>query len=292
MHSCAAAPLAWVGARKRTPTYTMRSRLSSPASMRRHVAVLVALVAVTSAGTAAVAKSAAEPLGPAAVTGSWGLVGSGTVGGITEGELGLVSFDGARTCTGEIDTNRGGTTTQSRAFTTCSYEIGKDGRGRLTAVLDDGSSFSVAMTVARGGGEVFYISTEPRSAKSGSLFRQFTGKSYAMTATQLKGVWNVRTDAKLGELPVVFVGVASFDGRGTCSLTVTENNPVERFHDHHSTSCAYSIEANGRGTFTTTLDDGVTETRSLVVTDDGDRVSFLVTPDLPTALGVGEMIRQ
>ena len=179
----------------------------------------------------------------------------------------------------------------SRRLQACDYSLKADGRGTVAARFADGSAFTLAMVVSDNARQISYISLEPNTAKPGTMYRQHGADPRPFSRRTLRGTWGLHTSAVFGELDIAFAGLARFDGRGKCSVILNENNAAEPAHQHRSVSCTYSVNKDGRGTMRDKLDDGITESRTFVISEDGRRLSFLVTA-LPTILGSGEMTRQ
>lgn len=229
--------------------------------------------------------------GAGALKGSWGFVGADLHAAGNDAHVGLLTFDGIHSCSGEVTKATAARRMETLRIAECSYEIGKAGRGIVDMTLDDGTSFDLALVVTDAGLQVLYVGAEPRTSVYGEMHPRSTAEGSRFDDRSVVGRWAFQSRVILGKMSVVFAGVVTFDGRGGCAIELTENNPAEPLHDHRSTDCTYAISKDGRGTMVNTLDDGVVETRSLVLSQNSRHIGFVVTPDIPATVGTGVMVK-
>lgn len=114
--------------------------------------------------------------------------------------------------------------------------------------------------------------------------RSATPKSFSTAS--LKGTWVWSFEGRLARYQYAQLGIATFDGKGKCTLTLGENSGANGGYDHNSTSCTYKVAKNGMGSMEFSL-DGEAGTAVLAV---GPKDVRLTSPD-PGNAGDGIMRR-
>ena len=108
----------------------------------------------------------------------------------------------------------------------------------------------------------------------------------SFSAASLKGTWVWSFEGRLIRYQYAQLGVATFDGKGGCTLSLMENSGVNGGYDHNSTSCSYEIAKNGMGSMDYSL-DGEAGAAAIAV---GPKEVRLTSPD-PGSAGDGVMKR-
>lgn len=74
------------------------------------------------------------------------------------------------------------------------------------------------------------------------------------SAASIAGTWTWSYSGKLVRNQFASIGIATFDGKGGCSILLKENSGVNRSYDHKSVSCSYEVQKNGTGEADFSLD--------------------------------------
>lgn len=81
-----------------------------------------------------------------------------------------------------------------------------------------------------------------------------SGSSLTFSAASVKGTWVWAFEGRLVRNQYAQLGLATFDGKKTCTLKLKENSGANGGYDHTSTQCTYSVGRNGMGSMTFSLD--------------------------------------
>ncbi len=109
-------------------------------------------------------------------------------------------------------------------------------------------------------------------------------KSYSPAS--LKGEWVWAFEGRLVRYQYAQLGLASFDGKGECVLTLAENSGANGGYDHASSACTYEVDETGLGRIDFALDGEVGAAMIAV----GPKDVRLASPD-PGNTGDGVMKR-
>ena len=110
--------------------------------------------------------------------------------------------------------------------------------------------------------------------------------SMSFSAASLKGIWVWSFEGRLVRYQYAQLGIATFDGKGECTLALMENSGANGGYDHNSDSCTYEVDKSGMGSMDFSL-DGEAGAASLAV---GPKDVRLSSPD-PGNTGDGVMRR-
>jgi hypothetical protein len=95
---------------------------------------------------------------------------------------------------------------------------------------------------------VIVAASLPLIARGGtSALPKFSQKS-------IKGSWAWSWAGRLVRYPFASIGIATFDGKGKCTMVLKENSGVNGAYDHKSTTCEYKVGKSGFGNAEFNLD--------------------------------------
>lgn len=109
---------------------------------------------------------------------------------------------------------------------------------------------------------------------------------FTPSEASLKGEWVWAFQGRLVRYNYAQLGIASFDGKGGCTLTLRENSGANGGYEHNSSACAYEVDKNGLGRIDFAL-DGEAGVVDIAV---GPRDVRLASPD-PGNAGAGWLRR-
>lgn len=116
------------------------------------------------------------------------------------------------------------------------------------------------------------------------------GRSYSRTTYSketIKGSWAWLYSGQLASrYKFTSIGIAKFDGKGGCTLTLRENSGVNGGYEHNSSECSYDVAKTGLGRIDFALDG---EPGSVEMAIGHGRISFMAPEEGTIALG--EMLR-
>lgn len=78
--------------------------------------------------------------------------------------------------------------------------------------------------------------------------------SMSFSPASLKGTWVWAFEGRLVRYQYAQLGLATFDGKGECTLTLMENSGANGGYDHASSRCTYEVGRNGMGNMDYALD--------------------------------------
>ena len=78
--------------------------------------------------------------------------------------------------------------------------------------------------------------------------------SMSFSPASLKGTWVWAFEGRLVRYQYAQLGLATFDGKGECTLTLMENSGANGGYDHSSSRCTYEVAKNGMGSMDFALD--------------------------------------
>lgn len=78
--------------------------------------------------------------------------------------------------------------------------------------------------------------------------------SLSFSQASIKGTWVWSFTGRLVRYNYSQLGLANFDGKGGCTLTLVENSGANGGYDHNSSACAYEVGKDGMGTIDYALD--------------------------------------
>ena len=78
--------------------------------------------------------------------------------------------------------------------------------------------------------------------------------SLSFSPASLKGSWVWAFEGRLVRYQYAQLGLATFDGKGGCTLTLKENSGANGGYDHSSDACAYDVAKDGMGRIDFSLD--------------------------------------
>ena len=182
-------------------------------------------------------------------------------------QLGLASFDGKGECTLALRENSGANGGYDHNSTACTYEVGKDGMGRMDYSLD-GEEGSAGIAV--GPKEIRLMSPDPGNTGDGVLKR-----AHVVEADELIGRWTFSMDGTIFGEKLGGAGVMTFDGRGKCSQALAYNYGTG-LQEVTTEACTYEIAEDGIGLADMTYSNG-TGGDSYFLTAEGGRELFLLT---------------
>lgn len=89
----------------------------------------------------------------------------------------------------------------------------------------------------------------PIAARGGSA------ASATYSKASIAGTWTWSLDGSLGvRYRFAQIGIATFDGKGGCTIALKENSGVNGAYDHNSDECTYDVSKTGMGTMEYSLD--------------------------------------
>jgi hypothetical protein len=199
--------------------------------------------------------------------------------------LGVMSFDGAGNVTGSYTSEPDTQPAHTNAGTlTGTYSSNPDSTGSITIKLDTGTSLTFAMVIADGGQGLQLVATDcsggcgigganlAQAALSGIARAAYTGAlsgSYGFLGSQSPN-------------PAASVGVASFDGAGNVTMSLTYaapggSSPQPSLFSGTQTG-TYSINPDGSGAMIFPASGNSNgQTYVFVITDGGSGLLFLQT---------------
>ncbi|MFP5351052.1 MAG: hypothetical protein ACLGIB_00615 [Actinomycetota bacterium] len=78
--------------------------------------------------------------------------------------------------------------------------------------------------------------------------------SMSFSPASLKGTWVWAFEGRLVRYQYAQLGLAKFDGKGGCTITLMENSGANGGYDHASNRCTYEVAKNGLGSIDYALD--------------------------------------
>jgi hypothetical protein len=198
--------------------------------------------------------------------------------------LGVMNFDGTGNVTGSYTSEPDTQPAHTNAGTfTGTYSSNPDHTGSITIKLDTGTTLTFAMVIADGGQGIQLVATDcsggcgigganlAQAAFSGIARAAYTGApngSYGVLGAQSPNV-------------AASVGVASFDGAGNLTLSLTYVAPggssPQPFLFTGTQSGTYSLNPDGSGAFNIVAGVSNAQTWVFVITDGGSGLLFLQT---------------
>lgn len=119
-----------------------------------------------------------------------------------------------------------------------------------------------------------------------SVARGTATTAMSFSNASLKGTWVWSFQGRLIRYNYAQLGIATFDGKGGCELTLKENSGANGGYDHGSTECSYEVDKTGLGRMDYSL-DGEEGAATIAV---GPKDIRLSSPD-PANTGAGVMRR-
>jgi hypothetical protein len=96
-----------------------------------------------------------------------------------------------------------------------------------------------------------------------------------LSKASIAGAWTSSYSGRLVRYPFASISIATFDGKGKCTIALKENSGVNQAYDHNSVSCSYEVAKDGMGTAEFSLDG---EEGSIAFSVARDEIAF-VSPD-------------
>ena len=193
------------------------------------------------------------------------------------GLLGVLNFDGAGNVTGSYTLlSKNGLATGTLTGT---YSGNPDGSNTVQLTFDVGATATAGMVVTDGGTGLQLLVTGGSLLKPGQVVNG-TGRIISAQAAIPAGPYgfllNVWPD--VNNQPIGIIGVVNLDGTnnntGSYTLLGPQVGPAAATGTFTGT---YSINPDGTGTLTASLDNGITTTLAIVVTDGGSGLLMLQT---------------
>lgn len=237
----------------------MRTRLLSG------ILALVVLAAVPS-----VAGSRAAPsmsFSAKSLKGTWVWAFDGRLVRYRYAQLGLATFDGKGECVVTVMENSGVNGAYDHNSSRCTYEVGKNGMGKIDYALD-GEAGEVAIAV--GPKDIRITSTDVGNTGSGVLRR-----AALVAPEKLVGRWTFSMDGTIFGEKLGGAGVMTFDGRGKCSQSLAYNYGTGA-QEVTTDSCTYELAETGIGFADIAYSNG-TGGDSYFLTANGMKDLFLLT---------------
>jgi|GEM_PF-6672460 hypothetical protein len=103
------------------------------------------------------------------------------------------------------------------------------------------------------------------------------GPQAGFSNASIAGTWAWSYSGRLVRYPFASIGIATFDGKGGCTISLKENSGVKQAYDHYADadSCSYKVTRGSTGTAAFSLDG---EEGSISFSIGANEISF-VSPD-------------
>ena len=239
--------------------------------------IAAALACITSIAAAYVVipgAGAHRGFSPASIKGRWGFFTEYERANRYGTSVGIVRFDGRGNCTVQGIEN-GGDAPQGTTYEgSCSYTLGRRGRGQLASdELPD-----LAFHLSEHGRAIVFILAERGDLGWGEMRPMGRGP---FDASIMAGRWSEIHPARFAEMGDMTVGFIRFDGVDECRMRYVENGPFTTPATVHKLGCSYEIAPTGWGT--------INGSDHLVVTNGGQRAYYM--HGQPGNVGWGEFTR-
>lgn len=210
--------------------------------------------------------------------GTWSWYMEGRLVRYQYAQLGLITFDGKKDCTILLRENSGANGGYVHNSSACSYEVGKEGMGRIDFALD-GEAASV--NIAVGPKEIQMSSADAGNPSDGVL-----KPAKPMVADQLIGRYTFSLDGVIVTEKLGGAGIMTFDGRGKCTQTLAYNygtGPQEVTTD----ACDYTVDEDGIGEAAITYSNGTGGDSYFLIANGGKDLFLLTQAEAEILYGTG-----
>ena len=237
--------------------------------MRKRIIIGLIAAAVVAAIPSIAGGRAAAPtsFSAASLKGTWAWSFEGRLVRYQYAQLGLANFDGEKGCTLTLVENSGANGGYDHSSSSCTYEVGKDGLGRIDFALDGEAG---AAMIAVGPKEVRMSSPDPGNSGDGVMKR-----ASVVSPDRLAGRWTFSMDGTIFGEKLGGSGVMTFDGAGQCSQALAYNYGTG-VQEVTTDACSYEVGENGIGLASITYSNG-TGGDSYFLTANGTKDLFLLT---------------
>jgi hypothetical protein len=154
----------------------------------------------------------------ASLTGNYGFVINGTVGGNPISTVGQISTDGNGTISGLATTSANGSITSDQTLLG-SYQIKANCSGTAAITPAGGATLNFSLAITAGGNQIQLVETDSGTTESGNAYAQ-SAKTCSTAGT--KGVYGLQGGgAEVGTGPLAVGGQITLRGNGTLSGSET-----------------------------------------------------------------------
>ena len=205
--------------------------------MRMKTLAAVALIAVAAVPLVAYGRSTPRSYSKESLRGAWAWSFSGQLASRYKyAQIGIATFDGKGGCVLKVRENSGANGGYVHNSSACSYEVAKDGLGRMDYSLD--GEAGVAELVV-GHGRVGLMSPDAGNIAVGEMLRlaPATGKAAA-------GKYSFVLDGSIAGERMTGVGTMSLTAGGKCTQTMVYNYGSGPQRTKTET-CAYTFDEDG-----------------------------------------------
>jgi len=198
---------------------------------------------------------------------------------VTSALLAVLNFDGAGNISGSYTL-----VTKSYAVLTGAmtgtYSGNPDGSNTVSLTFDSGATLTAAVAVTDGGTGLQFLVTGGNAVSPGQVVTG-TARIQSAQGTTLAGSYgyllNRWPDSKFASQG--FFGIFNLDGAGNVTGSYAIARATDPIFLSGTLTGTYSINPNGAGSLTLSLDLGITATLAVVVTDGGSGILMLQTDE-------------
>lgn len=237
--------------------------------MHRRLIPLVLAIAVMAALPLAAASRSVPSMtfSSSSIKGTWVWAVEGRLVRYQYAQLGVAKFDGGKGCTLLLMENSGANGGYDHTSTQCTYEVGKDGMGRMDYSLD-GEAGSASIAV--GPKEVRVMVPDQGNTGVGVMKR-----ASLVAADELVGRWTFSLSGTIFGEKLGGAGVMTFDGDGGCTQSLAYNYGTG-LQQVKTETCKYQFDPNKIGLADIAYDNG-TGGDSYFLTANRTKELFLLT---------------
>ena len=248
--------------------------------MRKKILMMLAFALVAGAipTTAITREAPSVSFSARSLKGTWTWAFQGRLVRYQYAQLGLASFDGNGKCTLFLRENSGANGGYTHNSSACTYEVGKNGMGRIDYALDGEAG---AASIAVGPKEVTLASPDPANTATGVMKR-----TRKVAAEDLVGRWTFSMTGTIATEQLGGAGIMTFDGRGKCSQAMAYNYGTG-VQDVTTDACTYKIEEDGVGFADMTYSNGTGGDSYFVTSANGKELFLLATAEAEVLFGSG-----